>query len=85
MSYRIIYSQKAEKQLKKLPRDITTNIIKALERIRVRPYNYVRKVVGTDTYRLKVGNYRIILDIIDYQLVILVISAGHRKNIYRNK
>jgi mRNA interferase RelE/StbE len=43
----------------------------------------VKKVVGENVYRLRVGKYRVILDIIDEALVILVIRASHRKNIYK--
>lgn len=83
MSYRLVYSSQAVKDLKKLPKDIARNIISALERIQIRPYDFVLKLVGEEIYRLKVGRYRVILDIKDNDLVILVIRAGHRKNIYK--
>lgn len=81
MSYRLVYTSQAVKDLKKLPKDIARNIVSALERIQIRPYDFVLKLVGEEIYRLKVGRYRVILDIKDNDLVILVIHAGHRKNI----
>jgi mRNA interferase RelE/StbE len=43
----------------------------------------VKKLVGDPGYRLRVGEYRVIIDIYKDKLVILVIKIGHRKNIYK--
>ena len=80
--YEIIVSDKAKKQLSKLPQDIRDRIGIALERIRIRPQHFVLRLVGSPYYRLRVGNYRVILDIINEKLVIMIIEIGHRKNIY---
>ena len=80
--YEIIISEKAFRQLSKLEKPIQTHILKALERIRIRPEAYVKKLVGDPGYRLRVGDYRIILDINKNKL--LVLKVGHRKNIYKN-
>ena len=82
--YEIIISEKAFRQLSKLEKPIQTHILKALERIRIRPENYIKKLVGDPWYRLRVGDYRIILDINKNKLIIFVLKAGHRKNIYKN-
>ena len=37
----------------------------------------------TDLYRLRIGNFRVVYEIIDLRLLITVIKVGHRKNIYR--
>ena len=70
-------------QLKKLEHKIQERIIKSLERIRVRPEAYVTKLVGDPGYRLRVGDYRVIMDIDKEKLHILIIKIGHRKNIYQ--
>ena len=36
-----------------------------------------------DRYRLRVGDYRVIYEVVDGQLVILVVGVGHRREIYR--
>jgi len=82
MSYEITFTDTSRKQFRKLEKDAQERIIKALERIRIRPESYVRKLVGGIGYRLRVGDYRIILDIYKFELVILVVKIGHRKNIY---
>ncbi|MEW6069038.1 MAG: type II toxin-antitoxin system RelE/ParE family toxin [Candidatus Thermoplasmatota archaeon] len=83
MTYEIIFSDKALKQLKKMERDVQERIIAVLERIRIRPEAYVTKLVGEYGYRLRVGDYRVIIDIDHYKLQILVLKVGHRKDIYR--
>lgn len=80
--YEIIFSDKAKKQFEKLDRPLQERIVKALERIRIRPEAYVTKLVGDAGYKLRVGDYRLILDIDKGILRILVIKVGHRRNIY---
>jgi len=83
MTYEIIFSDKSLTQLKKLGYEIQERIIKSLERIRIRPEAYVTKLVGDPGYRLRVGDYRVIIDIDKEKLHILIIKIGHRKNIYQ--
>jgi len=80
--YEIVFSQKAKKQLFKLEKSIQERIISALERIRIRPQSYITKLVGDPGYKLRVGDYRLIMDIDKGKLLVLVIKIGHRKNIY---
>ena len=83
MTYDVIFSDKALKQLKKLERDVQERIIAVLERIRIRPEAYVQKLVGDGAYKVRVGDYRVIMDIDRNELRILVLKVGHRKKIYR--
>jgi mRNA interferase RelE/StbE len=80
--YEVIFSQKAKKQLFKLEKVIQEKIISALERIRIRPEAYITKLVGDPGYKLRVGDYRVIVDIDKGNLLVLVIKIGHRRNIY---
>jgi len=82
MMYEIIISERAFKEIGKLEKPIQERIINALERIRFRPEAYVTKLVGDSGYRLRAGDYRIIIDIDKNRLVVL--KVGHRKNIYKN-
>ena len=81
--YEIIFSQKAKKQLFKLEKNIQERIITALERIRIRPEAYITKLVGDPGFKLRIGNYRVIMDINNNNLLILVIKVVHRKDIYK--
>ena len=83
MSYSFTFSDYSLKQLEKLPKETQKRIISTLKRCRIRPYYHVKKLVGSDQYRLRVGDYRVIMDIFDNKLKIHVIELGHRKNIYK--
>ncbi len=83
MSYKIEFSLRAVKDIKKFEKNVKENIVNALERINVRPYQFVKRLIGTKYYRLKVNEYRVIIDIQNDKLMILVITLGHRKNIYK--
>jgi len=82
MTYEILFSDKALKQLKNMERDVQERIIAAMERVRIKPEKYVTKLVGDPSYKLRVGDYRIIMDIDSKKLQVLVLKIGHRKNIY---
>jgi len=81
--YEIQFTDKAKKQFLKLQKNIQERIGASLERIKIRPQAYVKKLIGDPGYSLRAGDYRLILDIDRNKLVILVIKLGHRKNIYR--
>ena len=82
MTYDVIFSDKALRQLKKMEKNVQERIIAVLERIRIRPEQYVTKLVGDPGYKMRVGDYRIIMDIDNKKLQILVLKVGHRKNVY---
>ena len=66
-----------------LEKDIQIRILNSLDRIKIRPEAYVTKLVGDTAYRLKVGDYRVIMDIDKGKLIILIIKVGHRRNIHQ--
>ena len=82
MTYEVLFSDLALKQLRKLDKEIEQRIIATLERIRTRPDAYVKKLVGDDGYRLRVGNYRAIVDLDKEKLIVLVLRIGRRRNVY---
>ena len=81
--YEVFFSDKARRQFKKLERETQERIISAIERVRIRPEAYVTKLVGDPGYKLRVGDYRVIMDINKNKLMILVLKIGHRKSIYK--
>ena len=86
MSYKVEYTSKARRDLKNLPLEIAKNIILSINSIKGEPYYYVKKIKGTINHPLythRVGEYRVILDIEDKRLLIIVIETGLRSKIYR--
>jgi len=82
MTYSISWSEKAVKELGRLEKKDQRMIHSALDRIRIRPHRFVRKLVGEQGFRLRVGDFRVILDIKDDVLIIMVITVAHRRNVY---
>lgn len=81
--YTAVLSKKAQKQLNKLSDKIAEPILEAISDLEQNPRPAGnKKLKGRDAYRVRVGNYRVIYDIIDSQLIIDVITLGHRKDIY---
>ena len=82
--YKIEVSSTAEKTLKKIPKKLILKIIQAIQKLEIQPYpDGCRKLKGEEnTYRIRQGNYRIIYEVIDKRLLILVLKIGHRKDIY---
>jgi len=81
--YFIEFSKKAKKQLDKLPKGIQIRIVLILDRIKIRPFHFVKRKQGTPHFILRVGEYRVILDIKSKKLIILVLEVGPRKGIYK--
>ena len=82
--YDIKFTNKANKQFLNLEKNIQERIGSVLERIKIRPERFVERLVGMEGYKLRVGDYRLILDIQRNKLVILVLRLGHRRNVYKN-
>jgi len=83
LAYQIYFTRTAEAQLRKLDRPVQQRIAKTLERIRIRPEKFAKRMVGNPYYSVRAGDYRIIIDIKRKQLIVLVMELGHRKRIYR--
>jgi mRNA interferase RelE/StbE len=83
-SYRIEWKRSATQELRRLPREIVGRILKAVEQLSTDPYpSGVRKLVGSEhTYRIRVGDYRIIYSILASALLIEIIRVGHRRDVY---
>ena len=87
MSYKVKLSPKAQKQLRKLDKGIAGLIVKYL-------YTHIdgvdnprskgKALVGNHAgqWRYRVGDYRVICEIVDEELVVLAVTVGHRRDIY---
>ena len=87
MKYAFRWRERAVEQLRAIPPPAALTILRALTPLGDdprRPDANVKKLAGyEDRYRLRVGDYRVIYEIMDEQLVILVVGVGHRREIYR--
>ena len=83
MRYRLVYTQKAIKDIQKLEPKTRQRIGKTLLRYEQAHLNHAEKIIDPrlGTYRFRVGDCRVIFDLEDEEFVIL--RVGHRKEIYR--
>lgn len=85
-SYQIEWKNSARKELKKLPPEVIRKIIDAVESLADNPQPpNCRKLVGSErTWRIRVGDYRIIYNIFSSILIIEIVRVAHRKDAYRD-
>ena len=83
--YEIILSKRVEKFLDKLNSQDRERIILSLDKLRIRPESYLKRLVGDISYKFRVGDYRLIIDLENDKLLVLVVDIGHRKNIYKRR
>jgi mRNA interferase RelE/StbE len=86
MPYRILFKPAVQRQFRKLPRDIQRQLAPKIDALAEDPRpSGIKKLSRTRSlYRLRSGNFRIVYEIQDDVLLILIIKIGHRKDIYRN-
>ena len=82
--YKIAFGQDAEKQFKKLEKEIQNRVRNVLKRIQIRPYSFAERLTSVPYFKLRIGHYRVILDIKEEEKILFVMKIGHRKNIYKN-
>jgi mRNA interferase RelE/StbE len=84
-SFRIEFARSATKDLRAIDRQWIPRIISAIDGLADDPMpTGCKKLVGSDhTYRIRVGDYRIVYDIHSAKLVVSVIRIRHRRDVYR--
>ena len=82
--YELIFDSKVLSSLEKLPKEIRTRIINKLLDSKINPFHYFEKLSGREEYKLRVGDYRIIADINNKEILIFILLIDHRRRIYKN-
>ena len=83
--YRVITSKSFDKALAKLPINWQKRIVAKVRDVAAQPYapnNNLTKLQDRDGYRLRVGDWRVIYELEDDRLVMLVLEVGPRGGIY---
>ena len=83
MSFRLIYTRRAVKDIGKFDQSVKMRIGKALLRFAADPLKYSKRLTNPTlgTFRFRIGDYRVIFDLIDDRIIIL--RVGHRSDIYK--
>ncbi len=83
-SYNITFKKSVAKDLRNIPNPDIKRILSRIDTLANNPRaEDCVKLSGQERYRVRQGNYRIIYEISDGRLVVLVIAVGHRSNIYQ--
>lgn len=85
MNYNILFTSNSRKQFSKLTKDIQKRIVTYLEtKVIFNPQLHGKNLVGNKKglWRYRVGDYRIICQINNKELVILILDLGHRRDVY---
>jgi len=84
VTYRVTLAPSAARQLRKFDPDVKRRLQAASELLAIdpRPPAATRLVGGSGEWRVRTGNYRIVYEINDNELVVLVLRMGRRREIY---
>lgn len=83
MAYEVLLAVSAQRDLKKLPPDTRDRIRAAMVALSKHPRGNTQKLAGEDSYRVRVGDYRIVYRIDDKAREVLVARIKHRREVYR--
>ncbi|HWC91176.1 MAG TPA: type II toxin-antitoxin system RelE/ParE family toxin [Pirellulales bacterium] len=86
-TYAVEFLPSADKALGRLPLATQRRIVRAAELLAddPRPAGALKLTAGENVWRIRVGDYRVLYEIHDKRLLVLVIRIGHRKDIYPSK
>ena len=86
-TYSAEFTRSAEKEFDRLPKKIKERVAEAVNLLAQNPYSELLKVkklkAAQDLYRVRVGDYRVVYEIRESRLIVLIIKIGHRGEVYR--
>ena len=82
--FELVFKQSVAKDLRSIPNKQVARILKRIEALKVeaRPSG-VEKLSGQELFRIRQGAYRILYEIRDDELIVIVVKIGHRRDVYR--
>jgi mRNA interferase RelE/StbE len=83
-SYRIEFAKGVRKDFREIPSSDANRILEKIDSLSVNPRPpESKKLTNDNSHRIRIGNYRVIYDIQDEVLIVLVLKVGNRKDVYR--
>lgn len=84
--YSLAFKKSVAKDLRNIPNKDVKRILECIERLRLNPrVEGCIKLSGLERYRVRQGVYRIVYEIQDNELIILVVKVAHRSDVYQKK
>ncbi|MBI5630304.1 MAG: type II toxin-antitoxin system RelE/ParE family toxin [Elusimicrobia bacterium] len=83
MTYRVLYTEEAARRIRKLDRAVKERVEKAIIRLSQHP-ELGKRLTGllSDRWSYRVGDWRILYKVRKAELVVLVLTVGHRREVY---
>jgi mRNA interferase RelE/StbE len=84
LKYELFIERAAQRALGRLPQSDQARIVEAIRGLAVEPRpRGAKKLRGREAWRIRSGDYRVIYEIDDERRRVLVVTIGHRRDIYR--
>jgi len=83
--YKIEWRPSAKRELKKLEKPLISKLIGVIDELGKNPFPLgCKKLVSTEhTYRIRMGDYRIVYSVFQDQLIVEIVKIGHRREVYK--
>jgi mRNA interferase RelE/StbE len=86
MNWSVKIKQSALKELSSISKPERLRIVAGIDQLALNPYRgSALKGELTGLRRIRVGSYRVIYEIRETQLIVLVVTVGHRREVYRQR
>lgn len=83
-SYKLLIKPSAVKEIESLPKKDRQRIVGRIQSLATEPRPVgCTKLSGEEKYRIRQGDFRILYEIRDQELVVTVVKVGHRRDVYR--
>jgi mRNA interferase RelE/StbE len=83
-SYELVFKKSVARDLRELPKKDLQRVLARIRELSANPRPQAcEKLSGLPRYRIRQGNYRIVYEIQDQRLVVLIVKVAHRKSVYR--
>jgi len=80
--YQLIFEKRAIGDLNKLEHHVKERIWNKLQDCKIDPFRYLEPLIEIRGFKLRVGDYRVIIDVENEIKILHVLKVGHRKNVY---
>ena len=82
--FEVVFKRSVARDLRQIPKKDVARILKRIEALKIEPRPPgVEKLSGQEKYRIRQGVYRILYEIENNKLIIVVVKVGHRRDVYR--
>lgn len=81
--YEVRWDGKARDFMRTLESEIARRIFQKVDSIKDSPMRFLERLAGMKSYKLRIGDYRAIIDVDESRKLLEVRFVGHRKNVYR--